>query len=96
MTENFIRLRNVYNPMGVVSFRLEDSLRDVFSRAGVNPAEVAKQAVEAEARRLDVEWGIATVRKYAAQATPLPEGSAAFVRRMRDERIEEIERRVRG
>ena len=49
--------------MGVVSFRLEDSLRDVFSRAGVNPAEVAKQAVEAEARRLDVEWGSATVRK---------------------------------
>lgn len=45
------RLQSVYIDMGVVSFRASDDDVAVLGRSGLNPAEIAKNAVQEAARR---------------------------------------------
>ena len=59
------RLHHVYNPVGVVSFRISKEDQAALSHAGKKPSEVAKAAVEGEARRARFDSHLAEIDRHA-------------------------------
>ena len=78
-----MRLQSVYEPVPVVSFRISDADEAVLSQAGRSPAELAKAAVQREARLLRAQASTAALR---ALARPARKPSAQLVRELREER----------
>ncbi|HLF16781.1 MAG TPA: hypothetical protein VI796_05055 [Candidatus Thermoplasmatota archaeon] len=69
--------------MGVVSFRVSDDDAKALRRAGKKPSEVAKAAVEAEARRAKVEEQMRFLRDFAR---PSRKPTLETIREMRENR----------
>ena len=79
--------------MPVVSFRVPQQAIDALQRAGKKPADVARAAVEELARQEDVDAQFRWLKEHA-----LPwDGTdvVAEIRAMRDERTDELMRRIR-
>ena len=68
--------------MGVVSFRLSEAMESQLRAAGISPGALAKELVEAEARRLDVNAQMRALEAFSRKPSkPLME----IIREIREE-----------
>lgn len=67
----------------VVSFREDEEILNYIRQQGLNPSEVAKEALEKEVQRIRAMGALEWLKQ---NPMPLGEPAEAIIRKMRDER----------